>query len=151
MADIIDFGAKRTANIEQKKRNFERVFFSEFLGSYAEIDSQGTKYQVEIVDISRTGLQVQVPYHKGSTHRFEEGSELSLRLYFTKDDFLPLSVFVRHGAEYVDRKGNAFIKYGAEFNQELASFQAMKPFIEFLYRFAEFSCRDQGESQVYFL
>lgn len=151
MSNVIDFQAKRDESIEKRKRSFERVLFSEFLGSYAEIDENGTKFNVGMIDISREGCLFQVPYTEQAHAHFSQVDNVTVRIYFTKDDFLPLSVNVRHMAEYIDQKGNAYLRFGGEFDQSLPSFQAFKPFIEFIYKFAEFSCVDKGESKVYFL
>lgn len=151
MSKVIDFQAKRQDSIEKRKRSFERVLFTEFLGSYAEIDENGTKYSVNMVDISRDGCLFKVPFSKQARNHFKDKKELSVRVYFTKDDFLPLSIKVKHISEYVDENGDDFLRFGGEFDQSLPSFQAFAPFIDFIYKFAEFSCIDKGESKVYFL
>lgn len=151
MSKVIDFQAKRNESIEKRKRSFERVLFSEFLGSYAEIDENGTKFNVIMVDISREGCLFQVPFTQGSMDYFKGQDQITVRVYFTKDDFLPLSVDIRHINEYIDQRGDAYIRIGGEFDQESPSFKAFQPFIEFIYKFAEFSCVDKGESKVYFL
>jgi hypothetical protein len=151
MSEVIDFQAKRNESIEKKRRSFERVLFTEFLGSYAEIDEQGQKFDVTMLDLSRTGCLFQVPFAKRSLSHFKNNQDVIVRIYFTKDDFLPLSVKIKHINEYVDEKGEAHIRFGGEFDQSLPSFQAFQPFIEFIYKFAEFSCVDKGESKVYFL
>lgn len=151
MSKVINFEEKRKDSIEKRKRNFERVLFSEFLGSYAEIDEHGTKYQVNLVDVSREGCLFQVPISQSSNHRFDEGESLTIRVYFTKDDFLPLVMEVKHRSEYIDQKGDAYWRYGGQFDKTLPSFRAFEPFIEFLYKFAEYSSVDKGESKVYFL
>lgn len=151
MSKVIDFQAKRKDSIEKKKRSFERVLFTEFLGSYAQIDENGTKFSVSMVDISKTGCLFQVPFTKGAQAKFKNGADIMVRVYFTKDDFLPISVKVKHLAEYIDKKGEAYLRFGGEFDQSLPSFKAFEPFIEFIYKFAEFSCVDKGESKVYFL
>ena len=151
MSKVINFQEKRKDSIEKRKRNFERVLFSEFLGSYAEIDDNGSKYSVNLVDISKDGCQFQVPFAKFSNHKFKDNEDVTIRVYFTKDDFLPVVVKVKHGKEYIDEKGDAYMRYGGEFDKSLQSFKAFEPFIDFLYKFAEFSCVDKGESRVYFL
>lgn len=151
MAKVVDFGKARNESIEKKKRSFERVLFQEFLGAFAEIDNQGTKYDVNIIDISRSGVQFQVPYSKNNYHHFKVDQDVTLRIYFTKDDFLPMVVSIKRTSEYVDQKGDVFLRVGGEFDKTIPSFKAFEPFIEFIYKFAEFSCVDKGESKVYFL
>ncbi|MDP7319873.1 MAG: PilZ domain-containing protein [Bacteriovoracaceae bacterium] len=151
MSKVIDFQEKRNESIEKRKRSFERVLFTEFLGSYAEIDENGTKFSVTMVDISREGCLFQIPFASGSLNHFKNTEYVTVRVYFTKDDFLPLSVKIKHFNEYVDEKGDAYLRFGGEFDKNLPSFQAFEPFIEFIYKFAEYSCVDHGESKVYFL
>lgn len=151
MSKVIDFEAKRQDSIAKRKRNFERVIFSEFLGSYAEIDESGSKHPINFVDLSYDGCLFQIPTNSFSSHQFTTGSDLTIRVYFTKDDFLPIVVNIKHASEYIDEKGDAFMRYGGEFDKSLPSFQAFEPFISFIYKFAEFSCMDKGESKVYFL
>lgn len=151
MSKVIDFQKKREDSIAKRKRSFERVLFSEFLGSYAEIDNNGTKYSVSLVDISRDGCLFQVPFTEHTKETFPENADTTIRIYFTKDDFLPVVVNVKHASEYIDEKGDAHVRFGGEFDKSLPSFQAFAPFIEFIYKFAEFSCIDKGESKVYFL
>jgi len=151
MDKVIDFQKVRQDSIEKKKRSFERVLFSEFLGSYAEIDENGTKYTVSMVDISKDGCLFQIPFSKNARKHFNKSSDVTVRVYFTKDDFIPLSVGIRHVNEHVDQQGNACLRFGGEFDKTLPSFKAFEPFIDFIYKFAEFSCTDKGESKVYFL
>lgn len=151
MSKVIDFQAKRKESIEKRKRSFERVLFSEFLGSYAEIDEQGTKFDVTMLDLSKDGCLFQVPFAKRSLSHFKNNESVTVRIYFTKEDFLPLSVKIKHINEYIDERGDAYLRFGGEFDQSLPSFKAFQPFIDFIYKFAEFSCVDKGESKVYFL
>lgn len=151
MSKVIDFQQKRKESIEKKKRSFERVLFQEFLGTYAEIDNQGTKFLVNLVDISRDGCLFQIPFTPNAKEQFKTDDEVIIRVYFTKDDFIPLVVNVKHSSEYIDEKGDAFMRFGGIFDKTLPSFQAFAPFIEFIFKFAEFSCIDKGESKVYFL
>lgn len=151
VGDIIDFEEKRKGSIEQKKRAFERVLFKDFLGSYAEIDESGTKYDVGLVDVSKDGLQFQIPFSANAAKHFPRDKEVSLRVYFTHHDFLPLSVKILHANEYIDEEGLAYWRCGGAFDKTLPSFSAFEPFIDFIYKFAEFSCTDKGESKVYFL
>jgi len=151
MTKVIDFQSKRQDSIEKRKRAFERVLFTEFLGSYAEIDENGTKFDVRLVDISHDGCLFQIPFTPNARTHFKDNQEVTIRVYFTSDDFLPVVVNIRHANEYIDEKGDAYVRFGGEFDKSLPSFQAFEPFIQFIYKFAEFSCVDKGESKVYFL
>jgi len=151
MSKVIDFQEVRANSIEKKKRSFERVLFTEFLGSYAEIDENGTKYSVSMVDISKDGCLFQIPFTERARAHFSKSDNVTVRVYFTKDDFIPLSVDLKHVNEHVNEQGDACLRFGGEFDKNLPSFKAFEPFIDFIYKFAEFSCTDKGESKVYFL
>lgn len=148
---VVDFGAKRRASIEQKRRTFERVVFQEFLGVETVVDDQGSGFPIKLIDISADGCQLQLPFSLKAKNQFKAGTELTLKVFFTKGSYLPAVVTVRHASEYIDRDGNAWLRLGSEFDTSLPSFKALASFIDFIYQYAEFSCVDKGESKVYFL
>jgi hypothetical protein len=148
---VVDFNEKRKKNIEQKRRTFERVVFQEFLGVYTVIDDQGAGYPIKLLDISKEGCQFQVPFSAKARNQFKAGTEVTLKLFFTKGSYLPAVVTVRHGSEYVDQQGDAWLRLGGTFDTSLPSFAALSSFINFIYQYAEFSCLDKGESKVFFL
>ena len=148
---VFDFTQRRKLNIEQKKRQFERVMLDEFLGVEAVIDENGTGHPVKLIDISAEGCQFHVPFSQGAQERFKKNSEIALKLYCTKNSYLPVIVKIRHATEAVDSKGHAFLRCGAAFETNLASYSALKAFIEFIGQYAEYSCVDDAAHKVYFL
>lgn len=148
---VVDFSEKRKQSIEQKRRTFERVVFQDFLGVETVIDDQGSGFAVNLVDISKDGCQFQVPFTMKAKNQFKAGTEVTLKLFFTKGTYIPAVVTVRHASEYVDQKGDAWLRLGGEFDTSLPSFKALSSFINFIYQYAEFSCVDKGESKVFFL
>lgn len=148
---LLDFNKKREAAIEQKRRSFERILFQNFLGAYSVIDQAGSVYPIELVDISKEGCLFQIPWDVKSGTPYQAGHELSLRIYFTKDSYIPTTVAVKHSSETVAQNGNTYMQYGCTFDKSLPSFEALQSFIDFLYKFAEHSAIDRGDSRVYFL
>lgn len=149
---VFDFNEKRKKSIEQKRRTFERVVFQDFLGVYTVIDDQGgAGYPIKLLDISSDGCQFQVPFSLKAKNQFKSGTEVTLKLYFTKGSYLPAVVTVRHATEYIDQQGDAWLNLGGEFDTAIPSFKALSSFINFIYQYAEFSCLDKGESKVFFL
>lgn len=148
---VVDFNEKRKQSIEQKRRTFERVVFQEFLGVYSVVDDQGTGYPIKLVDISAEGCQLQLPFSLKAKNQFKGGTEVTLKLFFTKGSYLPCVVTIRHATEYIDQQGDAWLRLGGEFDTSLPSFKALSSFINFIYQYAEFSCIDKGESKTYFL
>lgn len=147
---VLDFQGKRQQAIEEKRRSFERIVFQNFLGAYAVIDQDGTIYPVTLVDVSKTGCLFQVPWNPKADKKFGEGTEVGMRMYFTSASYIPVSLEVKYGKEYVDEHGDTYMQYGCEFDQSFQSFEALKHFIEFLYKFAEHSVVDRGEVKTYF-
>ncbi len=148
---VVDFSAKRKQSIEQKRRTFERVVFQEFLGVYSVVDDQGSSFPIKLLDISGDGCQLQLPFSLKAKNQFKSNTELSLKFFFTKGSYLPAVVTIRHATEYVDKDGDAWLRFGGDFDTSLPSFKALSSFIDFIYQYAEFSCLDKGESKVYFL
>ena len=148
---VVDFNEKRKKTIEQKRRTFERVVFQEIMGVYSVVDDQGSNFPVKLVDISGDGCQFQLPFSLKAKNQFKAGTEMTLKLYFSKGSYLPAVVTVRHASEYVDKDGDAWLRLGGEFDTSLPTFKALSHFINFIYSYAEFSCIDKGESKVFFL
>jgi hypothetical protein len=150
-AKIIDFGKKKAENIEQKKRQFERILFSEFVGCYSVVDDNGTVYPIDLVDISAKGCMVEVPKAHNPDKQFLIDSEVKIRLYFTKKSYIPVVFKIRHRKETVNDKGKVVVRYGGEFDTTLPSFQAVESFIKFVYQFAAHSRIEEEGNKVYFL
>lgn len=148
---VFDFETKRRQNIEQKRRTFERVMFEEFLGVEAMVDDNGSGHPVKLLDVSREGLLFQMPYSAKAGSLFASGAEFTLKLFFTKGNYLPVVVKIRHGKEFVDQRGDVYWRCGGEFDTTVPSFKAVESFIEFIYKYAEFSCQDNVAHKVYFL
>lgn len=148
---LLDFNKRREDAIEQKRRSFERILFQSFLGAYSVIDQAGSVYPIELVDISKEGCLFQVPWDVKSEAPYKQGHEVNLRIYFTSSSYIPAMVTVKHSSETVNHNGQTYMQYGCVFDKSLPSFEALQSFIEFLYKFAEHSAVDRGDSRVYFL
>lgn len=149
--NVINFQEKRKENIEKKRRTFERVLFQNFLGAYTVIAADDTVYPVSLVDISHDGCLFQIPWDESSDKKLPEQTELKLRMYFTKDTFIPTIVHTRYAKIHTEKDGRTFMRYGCEFDKTMPSFHAMKDFINFMYSYAEHSAADRGDAISYFL
>lgn len=153
-AEVIDFMGKRSEQVEKKRRNFERLLFKNFLGSYSVIDDASSIYQISLVDISTTGCLFQIPSEsKDDGNVFEKDKEINLRMYFTQTSYLPVIATIKYSSVHIDEEdGREYRRYGCEFDQSVHSFKAVSSFVSFLSDYAEGSIEDNGESkQVYFL
>jgi hypothetical protein len=148
---VVDFNQKKKEAIEQKRRQFERVVFKEFLGVYTVIDDHGTSLPIKLVDISKEGCQIQLPFSAKAKATFSSEKEIELKLFFTKGSYLPAIVTIRHASEYIDEDGDAWLRLGCAFDTSLPTFKPLAHFIDFIYQYAEYSCIDHTTSKVYFL
>lgn len=147
---ILDFNKKKAETIEMKRRAFNRIVFTNFLGAYSVIDDHGSIYPVTLVDIAGDGCAFTVPWNPKSDKKLPEGHEIGMRMYFTKGSYIPVVINVRHAKEIVGEDGMMYLQYGCEFDKTNPSFEAMQSFIDFLYKFAEHSAIDRGDTKVYF-
>lgn len=151
-SNVLNFVEKRSESIEKKRRAFERIVFKNLLGAYSVIDDTDTIYPVELIDISHDGCLFQTSWNFKNEEKFAIDKEMTLRMYFTKTSYIPVVVYIKYGKEYVGKDRETYMRYGCRFDKNTASFSAIESFIDFLYKFAEHSTVDQGEShKVFFL
>ena len=148
--NVLDFNKKKADIIEQKRRAFNRIVFQNFLGAYSIIDENGSIYPVTLVDIAGDGCSFQVPWNPLKDKKLEQDFEVHMRMYFTNASYVPVIMSVRHAKEVLDQYGILQMQYGCEFDKSVPTFEAMQSFIDFLYKFAEHSAIDKGDTKVYF-
>lgn len=149
---VLNFQKKREENIEKKRRNFERVLFRDFIGASSTItQDEGAIIPIELVDVSRDGVLFQIPFNVIEKEQFIGNEEIGIRMYFTKESYLPIVVTIRNSREYIDTDGNAYMQYGCEFDKTLPAFDALNNFINFMYGFAEHSTIDHGDKKIFYI
>lgn len=143
-AKILDFVAKRKAKIEKNRRRFERLVFHNFLGAYSVIQKTDSIVPITLVDIAHDGCSFQTSWSGVESDIFTIGSELTLRMYFSPDSYIPVVVDIKNSRPHKGKDGERYVLYGCKFDKSMPSFVAMESFIDFLYRFAEHSsdCKD---------
>lgn len=147
---ILDFNKKKADTIEQKRRAFNRIVFQNFLGAYSVIDDNGSIYPVTMVDIAGDGCSFQVPWNPAKDKKLAQDFEVHMRMYFTNASYVPVIMNVRHAKEVIGQDGTLQMQYGCEFDKSVPTFEAMQSFIDFIYKFAEHSAIDKGDTKVYF-
>ncbi len=148
---VLDFSAGRKKRIDKKRRQFERLVLSNFLGAQQEISKDGITHSVSLVDISRSGCRFQIYWNSDRQSVLAAGSEVTLRMYFAQDSYIPVVMQVKYGREYTSPEGTTYMQYGCEFDTSTSSFEAMSAFIDFLDKYAEHSIQDQGSRKVWYL
>lgn len=149
--NVINFQQKRKENVEKKRRSFERVLFNNFLGAYTVISADGTVYPISLVDISHDGCLFEIPWNEKTDTALADGTEVKMRMYFTKHSYIPVIVETKRAEVHVGDDGQTYMRYGCEFDKTMHSFKAMSEFIDFMYSFAEHSVIDHGDARSYFI
>jgi hypothetical protein len=142
---VIDFIGKRHEAIEQRKRDFERILFKNFLGVYMSLEDHVKAVETDIVDISDKGCLLQIPFVSQQKKKYKKDTEIHLRIYFTATAFLPVVLMIRYASEFIDEAGKRFLRLGCEYDKSVPSFEAMESFIQFTHKFAEHSSSDRQE------
>ena len=150
---VLNFKDKRTENIEEKRRSFERVVFKSFMGTYSVVDNDGSCYPITLLDISYEGCLFEIPWTRAQSGKdsfFKEGKEICLRMYFTEKSYIPVVLTIRHGSEYIDGHGT-YLRFGCKFDTTTSSYEALRAFVDFINKFAEHSVVEKITSKAFFL
>lgn len=146
---VINFTKKREEAIEQKRREFERIMFKNFLGVYCVIDEGEELSPLELIDISDKGCLIQIPENGEYLSFYKKNKDIQIRIYFTNKDYLSLSLRIAYCNKFINEQNEEFERFGCEFNQNSVSYEALLYFVRFIQKFAEFSCSDRNESKNY--
>ena len=144
---VINFEDKRSESIEKKRRKFERLMFENLIEVYAEINDGEEIFQISLLDISRDGLQFEVPAIRGQKGPFSKGDTVDIRLYFSSNSYLPAKIEIKHEQDNIE-DGRAFYRYGCLLDKTGDSFKPLGSFIEFLYQFSEYSLIDRTRKEA---
>ena len=134
-AHVLSFSSAREEQVEERRREYERVLFRNVLGVYTVMEQKGL-HAIELVDISEQGMSFQLPI--SSDYRLEIGEVLSLRLYFASDAYLPVAVKVVRALDTLT-DGAAVRQYGCEIDKSFKSYAAIFHLFQFIK-----SCAEQG-------
>ena len=147
-SNIIDFVGKRKELIEKKRRRFERILFQDIFGieTWVATESEDESCPVYLVDVSEGGCLFRIA-ETAAPDFIKIGSELKLKIYFTDNNHLPISISIKRTRKCVERDGQPYREYGCKFENESGkSFQAMKDLISFLQKYAECSTVDYEDA-----
>lgn len=140
-AQVFDITDQRQEIITEERRKAKRTILSEFIGAYAVIPQMGL-VEIELYDISVDGLSFDLSTSHG---HFRDGEEIALRLYLTKDSYLPFSVKVRYVREINDERTN---RHGTEFVRSEYNEEAIQLFVQFMEKASTTLCHDNGDIVV---
>ncbi len=148
---VLNFVEKRKEVIEIKRRSLERILFQNTLGAYSVVDGSGGLSSISLIDISHDGCLFEIPFDPKAGPAYDDGEELTIRMYFTTKSYIPVVLRVKNSREAI-KNGQTYIQFGCVFDKTLPSFEALESFINFLYQFAEHSSLEkQSDRKLFFL
>ena len=145
---VINFMKAREAQLEERRRKYNRVLFKHILGAYCAIEGEGLK-AVELVDVSSEGLSFQLPADSKNLATIQSKKEFTFRLYFSEDTFIPVHAKVQNTRECLE-DGNRYLRFGCSVNTKLQSYETFHFFVSFLSSYIETSHQDKGDQKVSF-
>ena len=149
---LLDFLKKKEEKVENRKREFERILFKNFLGAYSVMNDGEVIYPINLVNISRGGCLINFPWNQGKFPELSVEQEIAIRIYFTKDTYIPVNLVVKRVEQVTDKQTTLpVLECGCSFDETYGSFAAMRHFIDFLYSYAEHSKFDRGDNKIFFL
>jgi hypothetical protein len=147
---VINLDQFRNKKTEEKKRKTERIFFHNLVGVYG-IAQPGKMVPLDLIDVSESGLAIQVPYPDSNTSRDKvwpkDSSDLTIRLYFSPDSYMEVGVNVKNSRPTIEN-GSKYVRYGCEVHTEHRAFEAWKNFVNFMKAYSEVSEKDSGNISV---
>ena len=106
--------------------------------------------ELELIDISSEGLAFQVPHTEEENLPKDSSKDLSIRLYFSQDTYLPINVTIQNASPVIV-EGSRYTRYGCKIDQSFASYQTYLQFVQFLKSYAEHAHKDMGDVTLFYL
>lgn len=145
---VVDFSEYRAQKLEEKRRKTERVLINHFLGVYV-VTGNDSLHQIEMVDLSEEGCSFQIPVDAKTP--WDEGTkDLSVRLYFSQESFLPVHVTIQN-KRTVSVQGQRYARFGCSVDTRVSTYPAYMAFVKFLQAYATVSERDSGNVNLFFV
>lgn len=140
-ATIVDMTVRRQEVISEERRKVKRTILAEFIGAFVLIPNKGLQ-KVSVYDISEDGLSFDIDFEHG---HFNMGEEFAMRLYLSKDTYLPFTVRVSNYREIQDE---GVVRHGSQFVNNTTNKVALKHFVAFLETVTASLQTDSGDITV---
>ncbi len=140
-APLLDMTARRQEAISEERRKVRRTILAEFVAAYVLIPEKGLQ-KVSIYDISEDGLAMDLESQIG---HFRQGEEFAMRLYLSKDTYLPFIVRVRNVREITDEEVH---RHGVQFIKDSMNSEAFSHFVMFMKTVSASLQTDRGDILV---
>ena len=142
--NVVDFTSVRAQRSLDNRRTFERFFMQHIVDAYCELAGGREMVPLELVEVSETGCSYRIPSEKTSVlPRDTTGAILpiQMRLYFSKDSYLRIGMFVVNQARDIAHHGNS-TRFGCRVDETFASSEAYRGFVRFMEQFSNHAARD---------
>ncbi len=143
---VVDFGKAREQKLEEKRRNTERLFFTQLLGIYGVTD-QEKMLPIDLVDMSMEGIAFKVTEQAALP---KEMKSFVVRLYFSQESYLPVNVTVQNTRPYIE-EGIRYIRYGTLVDPTHSAYEAYMNFVRFLKSYSTHAHRDMGDVTLFYV
>jgi hypothetical protein len=139
-AEVMELETRRNEILTQERRQNRRTILSNFLGAFVVVPEQGLK-EVILYDISEGGVAFDLELSMGM---FRKDEELAMRVYLSKEIYVPFQVKVKNVREITDenvsRHGTNFV--GA------AGDEVLRHFVKFVEAMSLHLKRDTGDLKL---
>lgn len=139
-AEVVGFEEKRKEILTQERRQNRRTILSNFLGAFVVVPEQGLR-EVTLYDISEGGVAFDLEILSG---QFRANEELAMRVYLSKEIYVPFHVKVKNVREIKDE---SVYRHGANF-VGAAGDEVLKHFVKFVEAMGVHLKRDSGDLKL---
>ena len=146
--EIIDFKSAQSEKLEEKRRKNQRIMFKSMIGVFG-VGENDKLIAIDLIDLSETGVSFRVPFHAEKPWP-TESSNLSIRLYFTQDTYIPVRLKVQNSKSMID-EGVRYTRYGCTVDKTISSYQSFLKFVEFMKAYSTESYQDNGGNQLFYI
>ena len=142
----MNLNSVRQEKIEERRRDYERVVFKSNFGVYS-YGPETNLHALEVIDISEGGMLFQVSDR--SAIRFDVGTVVPLRFYFSTDSYIGIDVKVVRAFTSIEG-GQPMQRYGCLIDKTMASYAALFHFVQFIAKCAEHGHKDEKHNKVFY-
>ncbi|MEQ1876099.1 MAG: PilZ domain-containing protein [Bdellovibrionia bacterium] len=139
-AQVVGLEEKRKEILTQERRQNRRTILSNFLGAFVVVPDHGLK-EVGLYDISEGGVSFDLELASG---QFRPNEELAMRVYLSKEIYVPFQVKVKNVREIKDENVS---RHGTNFVASVGD-DVLKHFVKFVEAMSQHLKRDTGDLKL---
>jgi hypothetical protein len=146
--NLVQLEEVRKSRQDEDRRSYQRVLFNNVLNAYTVIEEKGL-LEVKLLDISESGIRFGMTPEYG---KFKKNEKLAFRLYFSQNDYLPITIKVVRRQLVQSATESDFVEYGCKMLGVESEIRAcIGDLVHFIKRYTAVAKNDHGDRQVFFL